>query len=206
MVLCPAMCSHRLGWMNATTVTVVQCGVSVCDRLCYCCDRFAACAASLAKSRAPSSAAAVHTYIRQEETLVDPAVYEKEEHKFDFDGRDSRFPKTVAVPEGAHFTFHLLRSDLAYPLGMLRCVSRVVHVAGGIMSVAGLCRRPARLLPRLPKHHAALAVRAGVRQVRASPSRMSLCCGLPRSSRLALPPCWHGRFHIAPAYPRTPMC
>lgn len=62
--------------------------------------RFAARAATLAKSRAPSSAAAVHTYIRQEETLVDPAVYEKEEHKFDFDGRDSRFPKTVAVPEG----------------------------------------------------------------------------------------------------------
>ena len=36
---------------------------------------------------------------------MDPAVYEKEEHKFDFDGRDSRFPKTVAVPEGAHFRF-----------------------------------------------------------------------------------------------------
>ena len=79
------------------------------DRLCYCCDRLAARAASLAKSQAPSSAAAVHTYIRQEETLVDPAVYEKEEHKFDFDVRDSRFPKTVAVPEGAHFTFHFLR-------------------------------------------------------------------------------------------------
>lgn len=84
-----------------------------------CCDRFAARAATLAKSRAPSSAAAVHTYIRQEETLVDPAVYEKEEHKFDFDGRDSRFPKTVAVPEGAHSKFRCLRPRLSLPLAMV---------------------------------------------------------------------------------------
>jgi hypothetical protein len=32
---------------------------------------------------------------------VDPAVYEKEEHKWELDGRDARFPKTVSVPEGA---------------------------------------------------------------------------------------------------------
>lgn len=62
--------------------------------------RFAARVASLAKAKAPAGAAAVHTYVR-EETLVDPSVYEKEEHKWDPNGRDQRFPKTVSVPEGA---------------------------------------------------------------------------------------------------------
>lgn len=63
--------------------------------------RCAARALSLAKAQAPAGAAAVHTYVKAEDTMVDPSVYEKEEHKWDPNGRDARFPKTVSVPEGA---------------------------------------------------------------------------------------------------------
>jgi hypothetical protein len=33
-------------------------------------------------------------------TKIDPSVYEPEEYKWDPQGRDARFPKTVSVPEG----------------------------------------------------------------------------------------------------------
>ena len=63
---------------------------------------------------------------------MDPAVYEKEEHKFDFDGRDSRFPKTVAVPEGAHFIFRFLRPCPASLLAL-------VNFMGGVRPWHHIC-------------------------------------------------------------------
>lgn len=101
---------------------------------------------------------------------MDPAVYEKEEHKSilmagipvsprPWQCRRVRIPNFVAC---VHVYLFRLRWCLQ---NHKTCIAD----AGGIMSVSGVCRRPARLLPGLPKHHAALAVRARLWQVGNNP-------------------------------------
>ena len=69
---------------------------------------FAKSAARLALPRQTAAAMQIHTASdaaakASTEPTISSDVYAPEEHKYDHDGREDRFPSTVNVPEGESF-------------------------------------------------------------------------------------------------------